>query len=103
MTTQQETAEGHCPSVTVLFQSAAKRFQDSVVGVLLTGMGRDGAQGLKDIHDQSGLTIAQDEESCIVFGMPQRAIELGAVRDVLSLADIPRQLRRVCVQSQNPI
>ena len=99
MTTQREIEGGHCPSVTVLFESAARRFQSSSVGVLLTGMGQDGAEGMKSIHDQGGVTIAQNEESSIVFGMPRRAIELGAARYVLPLADIPKKLRRVCKAS----
>ena len=70
------------PSVGVMFRSVAERFGRRAVGVLLTGMGRDGAEELKLMADQGALTIAQDEESCVVFGMPAEAIRLGAARFV---------------------
>jgi two-component system, chemotaxis family, protein-glutamate methylesterase/glutaminase len=70
------------PSVGVLFRSIAERFGGRAAGVLLTGMGRDGAAELKILADMGALTIAQDEESCIVFGMPAEAIKLGAARYV---------------------
>src|ERR1019366_9675830 len=66
------------PSATVLFESAARIYGNEVVGVLLTGMGDDGAAGLKAIHDRGGVTMAQNEASCVVFGMPKKAIELDA-------------------------
>ncbi|MFM7578772.1 MAG: CheB methylesterase domain-containing protein, partial [Microcystaceae cyanobacterium] len=67
--------DSHCPSVTVLFQSVAQRFGSGAVGILLTGMGRDGASGLLELRNKGGYTIAQDEASSIVFGMPQEAIK----------------------------
>ncbi|HUX26451.1 MAG TPA: chemotaxis-specific protein-glutamate methyltransferase CheB, partial [Burkholderiales bacterium] len=79
---------GHRPSVDIAFSSLARRYGASAVGVLLTGMGRDGAQGMFDIAHAGGLTIAQDEKSSVVFGMPKRAIELGAARHVLPLEQI---------------
>ncbi|HEY9659257.1 MAG TPA: chemotaxis-specific protein-glutamate methyltransferase CheB [Allocoleopsis sp.] len=79
---------GHCPSVTVLFQAVAAYYRQSAIGILLTGMGRDGAEGLLDIANAGGITIAQNEQSCIVFGMPREAIALGAVQHVLGLDDI---------------
>jgi len=77
------------PSVDVLFHSLAESYGRKVVAVLLTGMGEDGAAGMKEIHDKGGRTIAQDEKSSIVFGMPASAIELGAVDQVASLEKIP--------------
>ncbi len=75
-------AAGHCPSVTVTFKSVANFYNRGAAGVLLTGMGRDGADGMLAIARQGGLTIAQDEASCIVFGMPKEAIALGAAQYV---------------------
>ena len=76
------------PSVDILFNSLAEVYGDSTIAVLLTGMGADGAKGLKHIKDKGGFTIAQSEESCTVFGMPKVAIEMGAVNKVLSVEDI---------------
>ncbi|MBL4907126.1 MAG: chemotaxis response regulator protein-glutamate methylesterase [Sneathiella sp.] len=70
---------GHCPSVDVLFNSAAKVARSNAVGVILTGMGRDGAQGLLAMREAGAHTIGQDESSCVVYGMPKVAFELGAV------------------------
>ncbi len=75
----------HKPSVDVLFSTVAEAAGDSAVGVILTGMGRDGAAGLKKMHDAGAHTIAQDEESCVVYGMPREAVELGGVDEVLPL------------------
>lgn len=80
--------DGHRPSVTVLFNSAATYYRRSAIAVLLTGMGRDGAAGMQAIVQAGGLTIAQDEASCVVFGMPREAIALGAAQHVLSATDI---------------
>jgi two-component system chemotaxis response regulator CheB len=79
----------HRPSVDVLFRSVAKAAGRNAIGIIMTGMGDDGAHGLKEMFDTGAQTIAQDEESCVVFGMPKEAIKLGAVRDVLSLTAIP--------------
>ena len=81
-TTQDAPHNGLRPSVGVLFRSVAERFGRRAIGVLLTGMGRDGAEELKIMADRGALTIAQDEESCVVFGMPGEAIRLGAARFV---------------------
>ena len=86
---------GHRPAVTVTMNSAAERYGTSVAGVLLTGMGSDGADGMADIMKAGGLTIAQDEESSMIFGMPKQAIERGAVRYVLPLHDIAPALVRL--------
>jgi two-component system, chemotaxis family, protein-glutamate methylesterase/glutaminase len=84
--------DGFKPSVTPLFASAAHSYGARACGVMLTGMGRDGAAGLRAIKDAGGPTIAQDEATSAVFGMPRAAIELGAVDRVLPLDAIPRAL-----------
>jgi len=76
------------PSVDVLFESVAREMGPRAVACLLTGMGRDGAAGLLEVRLAGGTTVAQDEASCVVFGMPQAAISLGAAQHVLPLAEI---------------
>lgn len=76
------------PSVDVLFESVAREMPRSVIACLLTGMGRDGAKGLLAIKQAGGVTIAQNQESCVVFGMPREAIRLNAARQVLPLNEI---------------
>lgn len=83
------------PSATVLFESAARLYGNETVGVLLTGMGDDGALGLKAIHDRGGVTLAQDEASCVVYGMPKLAVEWGAADYVLSDKAIGRTLAEI--------
>ena len=83
------------PSVTPLFRSAAEAYGSRVCGVILTGMGRDGADGLKAVKRAGGHTIAQDEASSAVFGMPRAAIESGAVDRVLPLEEIARALQEL--------
>jgi len=82
----------HCPSVDVLFRSAARAAGRNVTGIIMTGMGDDGARGLLDMRNAGARTIAQDEASCIVFGMPKEAIALGAAKEILSLSQIPAVL-----------
>ena len=84
----------HCPSVDVLFRSCAKFAGRNAVGVIMTGMGDDGARGLLEMHQAGARTMAQDEESCIVFGMPKEAIKLGAADRVVPLAQIPELISR---------
>ncbi len=79
----------HRPSVDVLFRSAARYAGKNCIGVIMTGMGDDGAKGMLEMKEAGAYTIAQDEESCVVFGMPKKAIELDAVERVASLKDIP--------------
>ena len=86
------TVNGHMPSVDVLFKSVAESFGASATAVIMTGMGSDGATGLGEIRQAGGHTIAQDEESCSVFGMPRVAIQRGCAKQVLALADIAPQL-----------
>jgi two-component system chemotaxis response regulator CheB len=83
------------PSVTPLFLSAARAYGARCCGVILTGMGRDGAEGMKALKEAGAHTIAQDEASSAVFGMPRAAIELGAIDRVLALDEIPRALLEV--------
>jgi two-component system chemotaxis response regulator CheB len=87
--------DGHRPSVTATFLSAASSYAASALGVLLTGMGSDGARGLQSIAQAGGTTIAQDEASCVVFGMPRQAIELGAAQHVLPPEAIGMTLLRL--------
>lgn len=75
----------HKPSVDVLFRSAAECAGNAALAIMLTGMGDDGARGMKAMHDRGARGIAQDEDSCVVFGMPKEAIAIGAVDDVLPL------------------
>jgi two-component system chemotaxis response regulator CheB len=76
------------PSVDVLFRSVARYAGRNAVGVIMTGMGDDGAKGLLEMKEAGATTIAQDEESCVVFGMPKKAIELGAAGKIASLEAI---------------
>ena len=81
-------SDKYAPSVDRLFQSAAKHFGSSVLGVVLTGMGGDGASGARAIRRCGGAVVAESEESAVIFGMPQQAIEAGAVDQVLPLWEI---------------
>jgi two-component system chemotaxis response regulator CheB len=84
----------HRPSVDVLFRSAAKAAGANALGIIMTGMGDDGARGLKEMRDAGASTIAQDEASCVVFGMPKEAIKLDAAMRVLSLDEISAAVMR---------
>ncbi|HYE36753.1 chemotaxis response regulator protein-glutamate methylesterase [Methylocaldum sp.] len=79
----------HCPSVDVLFRSVANAAGKNAFGVIMTGMGDDGARGLKEMREAGGLTLAQDEETCVVYGMPKEAVKLGAAERSIALEDIP--------------
>lgn len=79
---------GHCPSVDVLFESVAKACGDRALGIILTGMGGDGAKGLKSMRDAGARTIGQDESTCVVYGMPKVAYDLGAVEYQEKITDI---------------
>jgi len=79
----------HKPSVDVLFRSVAKCAGKNALGIIMTGMGDDGAKGMKEMHDMGARTLAQDEESCVVYGMPKEAVKLGAVDRILPLTAIP--------------
>ena len=86
----------HRPSVDVLFRSAARYAGKNTVGVIMTGMGDDGAKGMLEMKQTEAVTIAQDEASCVVFGMPQEAIKLGGVDKVLPLQAIGAEVMRCC-------
>lgn len=92
--------DGHRPSVTATFKSVAEYCGDAAIGVLLTGMGSDGAQGMQEIFEAGGITIAQNEESSVVFGMPKQAIALGAVKYVLPVNKIAFMLPELLVASR---
>ncbi|HJV67300.1 MAG TPA: chemotaxis response regulator protein-glutamate methylesterase [Geomonas sp.] len=86
----------HRPSVDVLFRSAARYAGKNAVGVIMTGMGDDGARGMLEMKQAGAVNIAQDEASCIVFGMPNEAIKLGGVDYVRPLESISREVLRLC-------
>ena len=79
----------HRPSVDVLFRSVARAAGRNALGIIMTGMGDDGARGLKEMREAGARTIGQDEDSCVVYGMPKEALKLGAVEREISLDDIP--------------
>lgn len=85
-----ENVCGHCPSVEVLFRSVAQHVGPNAIGVILTGMGRDGAEGMVAMRRSGARTIAQDEASCVVFGMPKEAYERGGAERLVPLDDIAR-------------
>jgi two-component system, chemotaxis family, protein-glutamate methylesterase/glutaminase len=82
----------HTPSVDVMMQSVASAFHASAMGVIMTGMGADGAQGMKAIHREGGFTVGQDESSCAVYGMPRVCAEMGTLDRVVTLAQIPGEI-----------
>jgi two-component system chemotaxis response regulator CheB len=84
----------HKPSVDVLFRSAAECAGADALAIILTGMGDDGARGMKLLHDKGARTVAQDEASCVVFGMPKEAIALGGVDEVIPLGQVARNILR---------
>ncbi len=85
------------PSIDVLFRSAARYAGKNSVGVLMTGMGDDGARGMLEMKEAGAMTIAQDEESCVVFGMPKKAIEMGAVHQVCPLGALGTAVLQECM------
>ena len=87
-----EPVSGHRPSVDVLFRSVARRFGRTSVGIILTGMGSDGAAGMLDIRSAGGLAIGQDEASSLVYGMPKAAMLMDAIDTQLPLESIARHL-----------
>ncbi len=89
----------HRPSVNTLFKSASKCAGRNAIGVIMTGMGNDGAEGMKEMKECGAYTIAQDEATCVVFGMPKEAIALGCVDSVLPLDRIPNKILDVAQRS----
>jgi two-component system chemotaxis response regulator CheB len=101
MLSEDAPVNRHRPSVEVLFRSAAQCVGANAVGIMLTGMGRDGAAAMLEMRRAGAYTIAQDEASSVVFGMPREAIALGAVEEVLPLEAIaPRLLERLRAGSE---
>jgi two-component system, chemotaxis family, protein-glutamate methylesterase/glutaminase len=88
-----ELVNRHKPSVDVLFDSVAHHAGENAMGIIMTGMGKDGAQGLLAMREAGARTVAQDEASCVVFGMPKEAIKLGAAHQIMNLKDMPDRLR----------
>jgi two-component system chemotaxis response regulator CheB len=97
--TDAPLTSGHRPSADVLFASVAKIYTNHVLGVIMTGMGRDGAEQLGSIYREGGLTIGQDEASAVVYGMPRVAYELGHVMEQVSLNNMAR---RICDVAKTP-
>ena len=89
---KEEPVNRHRPSVDVLFNSAAETVGATAIGVILTGMGKDGATGLLRMRQAGAHTFGQDEESCVVYGMPREAAKIGAVGEVFSLKELPKQV-----------
>lgn len=92
LTNEEKKINSVRPAVDPLFESASKVYGKSLVGIILTGMGSDGAEGMKIIDNNKGYTIAQDRETSVVYGMPRRAVELGVVDEILSLDMIGTKL-----------
>ena len=84
----------HRPSVDVLFRSVAKFAGKNALGIIMTGMGDDGASGITEMHQTGALTIAQDEASCVVYGMPNEAVKRGGIDKILPLLDIPQAIMK---------
>jgi two-component system chemotaxis response regulator CheB len=104
--TDGEKVNGHRPSADVLLNSVGQEFGERAIGVLMTGMGEDGAEGLGAIKRNGGLTIAQSEESCVVYGMPRAAVERGYATRVISLAALANTLQAQCTEKTartNPV
>lgn len=97
--TEGEPVSGHCPSVDVLFGSVATAVGKKAVGAILTGMGRDGAKGLLSMREAGARTLGQDEATCVVYGMPKAAFELGAVERQSPISRMGAQILAACLQT----
>ena len=97
------SVSGHKPSVDVLFQSVAIHAGNVALGVILTGMGRDGADGLLQVRNAGGRTFGQDEQSCVVYGMPKAAKMIGAVCIERPVSKLASEIMKACVVSSRPI
>lgn len=95
---QGERVNGHCPSVDVLFDSVAEYYGKDAVSVILTGMGYDGAKGMLKLRQKGCKTLGQNEESCIVYGMPKVARDIGAVEEELPLRDMARVISKLVTE-----
>jgi two-component system chemotaxis response regulator CheB len=99
--TQDPPVEHVRPSVTVMMLSAAEVYHGNIIGVILTGMGKDGAEGMLEIKRRGGRTLAQDEESAVIFSMPRAAIAVGAVDYVLPLSQLAGKISGLCGRTSN--
>lgn len=95
---QGERVNGHCPSVDVLFDSVAEYYGKDAVSVILTGMGNDGAKGMLKLRQRGCKTLGQNEESCVVYGMPKVARDIGAVEEELPLRDMAKVISRLVTE-----
>ena len=93
----------HRPSVDVLFRSVAQHAGPNAIGILLTGMGSDGARGLKEMHDAGATTVVQDEKTSVVWGMPGQAVKLGGADTVLPLGDIAPTILKLSERSNGRV
>lgn len=89
---EEEKVNGHCPSVDVLFYSVSDVASNKAMGVILTGMGHDGSNGLLNMREKGARTLGQNEETCVIYGMPKVAYEIGAVEKQVALRDISREI-----------
>lgn len=92
---EEEPVNGHRPSADVLFRSMVEAYGKKTLGIIMTGMGKDGAKGLGDIYNTGGITVAQDSESSVVYGMPRIAFENGVVDSVVSLNHMADEINRL--------
>ena len=97
---QDEPRNGHRPSVDVLFESVAKLYQNRALGVIMTGMGKDGAAELAEMRKQGSWTLGQDKETSIVYGMPKVAFELGGVQKQVALKDMAKEISRLAKENE---
>ncbi|MCF7915454.1 MAG: chemotaxis response regulator protein-glutamate methylesterase [Spirochaetaceae bacterium] len=97
---QDDLVNGHRPSADVLFASVAAQYAGRSMGVIMTGMGRDGAREIGSIHRKGGITLGQDEESSIVYGMPKVAAEMGHVQYIVALKDMASTISRLVQENQ---
>ncbi len=86
---------GHRPSANIMFKSVVELYKEKTIGVIMTGMGGDGAEYLKEIKEQGGETIGQSEKTCVIYGMPRVAYEIGGVNHVIDLEEIPNEIERL--------
>ena len=97
---QEPQRNGHRPSADVLFESVAKIYQNNALGIIMTGMGRDGAAGLAEMRNKGAWTLGQDQASSIVYGMPKVAFELGGVQKQVPLSQMAGELSKIAIENQ---
>ena len=93
--TKEDPVSGHRPSVDMMMNSLAQLQINNIIGVIMTGMGSDGAKGMKNLKDQNAYNIAQNEETCVVYGMPKSAVSLGCIDEVIPLQEIAEKITKV--------